>query len=112
VNNMDTWGNDPSVQYMRQVFSRMEIVQKNLIKKLEISTIDPRLRTIRENARVLFEKIWYNTDVQDFNLKDNDTSANVYSYCLAWSLNNAGIKVPEKFLPNDKRISNSIKEIL
>jgi hypothetical protein len=112
VNNVDDWGIDPSVQYMRQVFSRMEIVQKNLIEKLEISSFDTRLRNIRENAKLLFEGVWYKADREKLDLRDDDTPEKIYSYCLAWYLNNVGIEVPENFLPNDKRISTIIKEVL
>lgn len=112
MNNVDDWGIDPSIQRMRIVFSRMEIVQKNLIGKLKISPFDPRLRNIREKAKIVFEKVWYNTDLERFNLTDDNTPEKIYSGCLAWSFINAGIEVPAAFLPSDKRINKAIREFL
>ena len=112
MNNVNYWGSDPSVRKMRGVFSGMELAQKKLIKQLRISHLDARLRDARENAKNLFEKIWYHTELQDLNLKDDNGAAAIYIYCLAWALNNVGIMVPEEYFPDDRRLRGAMKGIL
>ena len=52
----DEWGHDPSVQSMRRVFSFMEEAQQELLRRLNISLFDKRLRRSREQALELFEQ--------------------------------------------------------
>jgi len=112
VNNVDDWGSDPSVRKMRRIFSDMELAQKKLIKQLRVSHLDARLRDARENAKNLFEKIWYHTELQDLNLNDDNGAASIYIYCLAWALNNVGIVVSEEYFPDDNQLRDIIKGIL
>ena len=108
---IDEWGRDPSVQRMREVFSRMEEAQGKLLKQMGISSLDSRLRQARDKARILFEKAWSHSATQDINTGD-DTVAGLYTYCLAWALGHSGVEVPEKFLPDDERLKDLIREII
>ena len=54
----DEWGHDPSVQSMRRVFCFMEEAQQQLLRDLNISLFDQRLRRGREHALKLFEQAW------------------------------------------------------
>jgi hypothetical protein len=54
----DDWRMDPSVQMMRRVFSRMEVVQEEFLKHLNIAPLDARLRHWRETALGCFERAW------------------------------------------------------
>jgi len=112
MNNADDWGSDPSIRDMRRIFSDMELAQKKLIEQLRISYHDIRLREVRENAKNLFEKIWYHADIRDLKLKDDNGAAEIYTHCLAWALKNSGIEVPEECFPNDKRLRSIFREIL
>jgi len=111
MSETDEWGRDPSVQKMRRVFSGMEAAQKKLLEQVGISSLDSRLRQAREKARGLFERTWSHAATQDLNMGDDEV-AGLYTYCLAWALGHTGIEVSGKFLPDDERLSDLIKEIL
>lgn len=40
---MDKWGQNPEILMMRQVFRQLEVAHDELVAKLEISVLDPRL---------------------------------------------------------------------
>lgn len=111
MSEIDEWGRDPSVNRMREIFSRMEEAQRNLLKQTGISFFDNRLRQTREKAKGLFERTWSHAATQDLNMGENEI-AGLYTYCLAWALGHAGIQVSEKILPDDEKLRDFIKEIL
>jgi hypothetical protein len=108
---IDEWGRDPSVRKMREVFSRMEEAQRKLLEQVGISYFDSRLRQTREKARGLFERTWSHAAIQDLNMGHNEVTG-LYTYCLTWALGQSGVEVPEKFLPDDERLKDLIREII
>mgnify|MGYP006269494295 CR=1 FL=1 len=106
----DEWGHDPSVQSMRRVFSLMEEAQQELLRRLNISLIDPRLRRSREQALELFERT-RSKAIRRGMIGERD-AAPLYLHCLARSLRSAGVEVPEELLPSDERITHFLKREL
>jgi hypothetical protein len=99
----DEWGHDPSVQSMRRVFSLMEAAQEELLRYLNVSPFDPRLRCSREQALELFEHTQPLAIRQGIILYEKDTVP-FYIYCLAQALDAVGIEVPNELLPKDEKI--------
>ena len=95
---MDRWGQNPEIVLMRQVFRQLEAAHDELLAKLKISVLDPRLPRWRQQARVLFEQRWY--QYMQATGKSDEVQAGVfYAYCLARVMRAAGISVPDSFLP-------------
>lgn len=107
----DEWGNNPSVQRMRNVFSRMEMAQKELLEKLNISPFDERLRRARETAKGMFERAWAIAASQGTDMGDEE-GAGLYMHCLAWALGQCGVELSADVLPDDDRFAVLVQEVL
>lgn len=108
---MDEWGQNPEVVMMRQVFRQLEAAQDELLAKLKIPVLDPRLRRWRQQARVLFEQCWY--QYMQATGKSDEVQAGVfYTHCLARVMRAAGISVPDSFLPAGKEFERLLQEEL
>ena len=107
----DEWGQDPSVQSMRRVFSFMEEAQHELLRHLNISLFDKRLRRSREKALELFERAWPQA-VQQGIIGNEKEAASLYIHCLARAMNSAGIEVPKEWLPMNEKIVHLLMEKL
>ena len=105
----DEWGHDPSVQSMRRVFSYMEQAQQELLRHLNISHFDKRLRNAREQALELFEKAWP-LAVRKGMISEEKEAAPFYSHCLGRALRSVGIEVPKDWLPRDEKITRLLQE--
>ena len=105
------WGHDPSVQAMRRVFSRMEIIQRNLLEQLNISHFDVQLRVWRQTALELFERSCANASQQNVAL-DEEEFAGIYIHCLARAIGSGGIEIAREGLPRDEKIEKLVKETL
>ena len=107
----DEWGQDPSVQAMRRVFSRMESAQEEFLKAAGISPFSARLRSWRDRARVCFERSWARAAGEG--LKPSEEAAgSFYICCLSSVMLSEGVNIPETALPNDERVERVVKEIL
>jgi len=105
----DDWGHDPSVQGMRRLFARMEIIQKELLERFNISLFDTRLRIRREEARTLFERLWPLAARQGAVVNEEDVSC-LYAHCLARTLRGDGFDIPDEALPRNERILKFLSE--
>jgi hypothetical protein len=105
----DEWGHDPSVQSMRRVFSLIEAAQEELLRHLNISPFDQRLRRSREQALKLFEQAWPLAIGKGITMGEKD-AASLYLHCLARALNSAGVEVPKELLPKDEKIIRLLKK--
>jgi len=105
----DEWGHDPSVQSMRRVFSYMEQAQQELLRHLNISDFDKRLRNVREQALELFEKAWP-LAVRKGMISEEKEAAPFYSHCLGRALRSVGIEVPKDWWPRDEKITRLLQE--
>jgi predicted trehalose synthase len=99
----DEWGHDPSVQSMRRVFSSMEAAQEELLRHLNISPFDTRLRRSREQALNIFEQAWSLAIGKGMTMTEKD-AASLYLHCLARAFNSVGVKVSKELLPGDEKI--------
>ncbi len=107
----DEWGHDPTVQMMRRIFSLMEKSQKDLLRDLNISSFDPRLRRARSRARDLFEQTWPLATQKEI-VANEGGAALLYMHCLAHTLKLNGIEVSERVWPEDDRIVRFLREEL
>jgi hypothetical protein len=110
MNEMDEWGRDPSVQSMRDVFSRMEVAQGLLLEQLHISPFDSRLRGVREAAKNLFERSWALANARHVNM-DKEKAARLYLHCLASALGTCGVEVPSELLPGEEPFWGLVREV-
>ena len=106
----DEWGKDPSVQIMRKVFKRMEKAQHELLKRLDITSYDPRIRRWREQALALFERAWGVASRMGIST-DEHTASLVYVHCLAKVLGAERINIPAGILPEAKSVEKIFKEV-
>lgn len=111
MTEVDTWGQDPQVRYMRGVFSQIESAQNELLLKLSIEPHDERLRHFREIALKLFEKTWAMA-MQRGIAENEEDAAVIYLFCLARALSIRGIDVPADALPKNAAIEKFLKEVL
>ncbi len=107
----DEWGHDPSVQSMRLVFSLMGEAQQELLRRLNISLFDQRLRRVRRQALELFERAWPLAVRQGMIMSEKD-AAPIYIHCLARALSLVGVEVPGALLPGDEKIIRFLQEKL
>jgi len=111
MTEVDTWGRDPQVRYMRGIFSRIESAQNELLLKLSIEPHNERLRRFRETALRFFEKTWI-TAMQRGIAENEDDAVVIYLSCLARALSMGGIDVPAGLLPGNAAIEKFLKEVL
>ena len=111
MKEIDAFGHDPQVQYMRRVFAHMEKAQEALLKKIDMAPFDERLRRFRDMALKLFEKTW-TTAMQKGVVESEEDAAVLYLYCLSHAFSTRGIEVPSNALPEHKKIQKFAKEVL
>ncbi|MCX7966192.1 MAG: hypothetical protein N2596_06170 [Syntrophorhabdaceae bacterium] len=107
--DIDQWGHDPQVRFLRRAFSQIEKAQKNLLDKIGISPMDERLRRIRDGALNVFEKAWALSVRRGVSLNEKDFE-NLYIYSLAYVLERYRIHVPQEILPVDEKAKKIINE--
>jgi hypothetical protein len=105
----DEWGQDPSVKGMRKIFGEMEARQESLLKQLNISFYDPRLRPWREQALLLFNKAWARASRLGIPM-DVGKAGTMYVAGLSKILQMEGIELPDALLPFDADIEMLLKE--
>ncbi len=108
--DMDEWGKDPSVQIMRKVFKEMEKTQHELLKRLDITPYDLRIRRWREQALALFERAWSVASRMGITI-DEHTASLVYVHCLAKIMSAERINIPAGILPDAKSVERIFKEV-
>jgi len=99
----DEWGQDPSVQSLRRVFCFLEEAQQQLLRDLNISPFNQRLRSGRQQALELFERAWPLAIKKGIITSEKD-AAPLYVHCLAQALKLARIEVPNELLPKDEKM--------
>ncbi len=109
MSSRDEWDHDPSVQMMRKVFSQIEKAQGELLRDLEISAFDQRLRNGREHARGLFERLWPLAAKKRIVVGEKD-AALLYVHCLAHALSREGVGAASKVLEGNQEIIRFFKE--
>ena len=110
MTEMDEWGKDPSVQFMRKVFKEMEKAQHELLKRLDITPYDLRIRRWRDQALALFERAWGVANRMGITMDEHTASA-VYVHCLAKIMGAERINIPADILPEAKSVDRIFKEV-
>ena len=105
----DEWGQDPSVQAMRKVFSRMERDQNAFLYELQVSFFDERIRRWRDGALIIFEKMWGHASQRGIPV-DEQRASDIYIFSLARVMNSDNMKISEEMLPKDRELEEIFKE--
>jgi hypothetical protein len=108
--DMDEWGKDPSVWFMRKVFKEMEKAQQELLKRLDITPYDLRIRRWREQTLALFERAWGVSNRIGITM-DEHTASLVYVHCLAKVMSAERINITSGILSEVKGIERILKEV-
>ena len=110
MTDTDEWGKDPSVQIMRRVFKGMEKAQHELLKRLDITPYDLRIRRWRDQALALFERACGVANRMGITIDEHTASA-VYVHCLAKVMGAERINIPSGILPDAKSVERIFKEV-
>jgi hypothetical protein len=108
---MDEWGRDPSVRAMRGIFKTMEDTVDGLLKQLNISPLDHRVRGWLEQALANYERAWVEARRQGVPMEEKMATA-VYGHCLGKVIGADGIKIPEKALAIESDVGELIREVV
>jgi len=108
---MDEWGRDPSVRAMRGIFKTMEDAVDDLLKQLNISPLDHRVRGWLEQALANYERAWVEARRQGVPMDEKMATA-VYGHCLVKVIGADGIKIPDKALAMESDVGELIREVV
>lgn len=108
--DVDQFGHDPQVRFLRRAFAAMEAIQNNLLKELNISSFDERLKRIRLATLKLFEKVWMAHNRWGVSI-DEKEMADIYLHCLCHILAVHRINIPKGLFSPNERIDNIIREM-
>jgi hypothetical protein len=97
------------VRATRRLFAQMESDQKELLKQLEVSPYDIRLRPCRQDAKDLFERMLSLSGAKSRG-KDDVDAATLYVHCLIRVLKHHGLPVPDKTIQEDTRLDEQFRE--
>lgn len=110
MDQTDKWGKEPQVRYLRKVFSHVETAQRVLFNHIQLSSLDPRLRRMREGALNLFEQAWLTSTRKGISLSEAELGE-LYVHCLARLLRSRGIDVPASAMSANQRIETVLREV-
>jgi len=107
---MDEWGRDPSVQAMRKVFKAMETSLEEILKRLDISPYDYRIRGWLEQTLAKFERSCGVAHQMGIPMNEEMAPA-IYARCLARVLGSEGIEIPQDLLPQQKEAERLVQAV-
>ena len=110
MDTRDEWATDHSVQMMRAVFEKMEGAQSAILADLNVSPFDERVRSWRERALIIFERLW-SCAMRKEMLIDEEEAANIYVFSLTRVMDSDGMEIPEKLVPCQPDISRLFEEV-
>jgi hypothetical protein len=105
----DEWGSDPSVRSMRRVFSKMEAIQEDLLQRSNLSRLDGSLRSLREEARNLFERAWDRASRASSRMEEEEL-ARLYGHCFLRVMRTKGIEVRNGAFEEDQKLMKWVDE--
>jgi len=111
MTDIDNFGRDPQIRYMRRIFASLEEAQDKFLGLAKISPADGRLRQAREQALKLFERSWIAV-LQRTDAAADDIAADIYLICLEKALTPSGFKVPEDLLSQRSDLRKLVDEVL
>jgi len=86
----DSWILDPAVGRLRKIFALLEARQAEVLARLAIPSLDPRVRPARELARRLWERAWARANHRGSELKETQI-ADLYEYALILAFKQQGV---------------------
>ena len=107
---MDEWGQDPSVQAMRKVFKAMETSLEEILKRLDISPYDYRIRGWLEETLAKFERSCGVAHQMGIPMNEEKAPA-IYARCLARVIGSEGIEIPQDLLPQQKEAERLVQAV-
>ena len=110
MNHADTFGADPSVRAMRRVFAALEAAQGELLARLGVSSLEPELRSWREQALRMFETAWPLAAAQGL-APGPEQAARLYLLALGRALASAGRPAPPDVLPQEPDLERVLGEV-
>jgi hypothetical protein len=111
MTDIDSFGRDPQVRYMRRIFASLEAAQEKFLGSVRISPVDGRLRQAREHALRLFERSWAAV-LQRTDAAADDIAGDIYLICLGRALTLSGFTVPDDSLPQRGDLKKLVDEAL
>ena len=109
MNSPDEWARDPSVRMMRKVFEKMESVQSSILADLNVSPFDEKIRSWRERALIIFERLWSYALRKGIPMDENE-AADIYVFSLTRVMSSDGIEVSGELLSSQPEISTLFEE--
>jgi len=109
MGNLDEWERDPSVRMMRKVFERMEGAQSAILAEFYVSPFDERVRSWRERALIIFERL-RSCATREGMPMDENMAADIYAFSLTRVMGSDGMEIPEKLHPHQPDISKLFEE--
>jgi hypothetical protein len=110
MDNPDEWARDPSVRMMRKVFQKMEEAQSIILKDLNVSIYDERVRLWRERALIIFERLWSYAMRKGISMNENE-AADIYAFSLTRVMGSDGMEIPEKLHTHVSHILKLSEEV-
>jgi hypothetical protein len=100
----DSWVLDPAVGRLRKIFALLEARQAEVLVRLGIPSLDPRVRPARELARRLWERAWARATYRGSELPETRI-ADLYEYAflLAFRQQRVGPPLPADWPEADIR---------
>jgi hypothetical protein len=89
----DAWGRDPAVGRLRKIFALLEARQNEVLTRLALPPLDPRVRPARERARRLWERAWSRAQNRGSDLKETNL-ADLYEYAFTLAFREQGVGPP------------------
>jgi hypothetical protein len=111
MTDVDTFGRDPQVRYMRRIFASLEEAQNTFLGSAHISPAEGRLRQVREHALKMFERSWF-ACLERTNAAADDIAVDIYLICLGKALIQSGFDVPDDVLPRRDDLRKLVDEVL
>lgn len=108
--DIDEFGHDPQVRFLRRAFAETEAAQGDLLKRLDISPLDGRLRSAREATLKLFGRIWEVYDRWGTAMDEKEMSY-IYLHCFYRILEKLKMAPPEGILPPNERMEKLMREV-
>jgi len=93
MSSRDSWNLDPAVERLRKIFALLEARQAEVLARLAIPAIDPRVRPARERARLLWERAWVRASDRGSELKETQL-ADLYEYAFILAFREQGLGPP------------------
>ena len=90
-NPSDSWSLDPAVKRLRKLFALLEARQAEVLARLNLSSLDPRVGPARELARQLWERAGSRAKSRGSELQET-RMVDLYEYALLLAFKQQGVR--------------------